>query len=142
MQFIQFDGAIDQQLGQFLSSALDDNHAIELPSGDKICLNNYIRFVFEVESLDELPQQIIDRCAIVQIERPADLWKAYLIKTARRLYQSEYARFRETYRFDEEQKDFVKVKSIENDYQRHSQWKISGTLKDRQRQRREMEARI
>ena len=120
-------------MGQFLSSALDDNHAIELPSGDKICLNNYIRFVFEVESLKELPQQIIDRCAVVQIERPEDLWKAYLIKSARRLYQSEYAQFRETYRFDPEQKDFVRTQNVNEDNQRYSQWKMGGTFKERQR---------
>ena len=51
LRFLHLDGPVSRELGEFLNPMLDDSHTLELPSGDRVYVNNFVRVIFEVDTL-------------------------------------------------------------------------------------------
>lgn len=62
-------------------------------NGDQLYINNYIRFIFETDSLDNFIPQFVSRCAVLHVQRPTSLWRGIALLKMRSLFKSEYQEF-------------------------------------------------
>lgn len=66
-------------------------------NGDQLYISNYIRFIFETDSLTNFIPQFVSRCAVLHVQRPASLWRGISILKMRKLFKDEYLEFQHDY---------------------------------------------
>lgn len=60
-----FDGDVDPEWAENLNSVLDDNRLLTLPSGERLCIPENVRIMFEVETLKYATLATVSRCGMV-----------------------------------------------------------------------------
>ncbi|CAL6002637.1 Dynein_heavy chain [Hexamita inflata] len=109
LKYIVFDGPIDKQTAEFMNPVLDDTKMLELPNGDQLQINNYLRFIFETENLQALTPTFISRCAVIFVNEIPDLWKACVIQNLRLLFQQDYQEWTNNFKIDPDSKQIIRI---------------------------------
>lgn len=65
MQLFILDGEVDPVWAENLNSVLDDSKLFTLPSGERLGIPPMIKFIMEVDSLEQATQATVSRCGMV-----------------------------------------------------------------------------
>ncbi|XP_053593840.1 dynein axonemal heavy chain 7-like [Microplitis demolitor] len=76
-KWLIFDGPINSAWMENLSTLLDDNKILLLPSGEKIQLTKSISIIFETDNLEQASPATLSRCGIVYVEPQSVGWKPH-----------------------------------------------------------------
>lgn len=77
LQFVIFDGPLDEEWADNLNTALDNQVTLFLANRQSLSISQKISFIFEVESLGHASPAMVSRCGVVHFASSDFTWQDY-----------------------------------------------------------------
>ncbi len=77
LQFVIFDGPLDEEWADNLNTALDNQVTLFLANRQSLSISQKISFIFEVESLSHASPAMVSRCGVVHFSSSDFTWQDY-----------------------------------------------------------------